>query len=348
MYWNSFLRFIPIVILSSWLLACNSELTKTEKEASAKDSTSASDSILTLNPELKELTQIINQSPENPENYHNRALALMKVRQWKRALADLEIAFRFDTLNAAYFTTLHCLNVKLGAPVQAENAIEKALKLNPKFALAHIKKGEWLFYKRSYEPAFQEINQGLRLDPTLAEGYYWKGMIYLEQKNPVKSMSSFQTALELDPSYYEAYLQMGLYYAAKKDTLASRYFQNAIRTDSTRDEGWYAWGMWFQNSGKFDQAETVYKELIKYNPKQPFALYNLGYIALGKNNLDEAIEWFSRSFEANNRYADALFNRGYCFLLKGDKNRAKLDFQKTLEIDPKHALAKARLSEIKS
>ncbi len=347
MIWKSLLRLLPVALLALNLLGCSGGQSTKEKEVVAKDSL-FTDSVFTLNEELIALTKTINQSPENPENYHNRALALMKVRQWKRALADLEIAFRFDTLNAAYFTTLHTLNVKMGAPVQAENAIEKALKINPKYALAHIKKGEWLFYKREYEPAFTALNQGLKLDPTIAEGYYWKGMIYLEQKNPVKSMSSFQTTLELDPSFYEAYLQMGLYYSAKNDTLASRYFQNAIRTDSTRDEGWYALGMWHQNRGSFDLARDAYLQLIKFQPSQPLALFNLGYLALGNNKLDEAIDWFSRSWEANNLYADALFNRGYCFLLKGDNNRAKLDFQKTLEIDPKHALAKARLSELKS
>lgn len=344
---NSLFRLIPIVFLIWGLFSCSEGQPSADQQKTSKDSL-FTDSVLTLNEELRELTKIINQSPENPENYHNRALALMKVRQWKRALTDLEIAFRFDTLNAAYFTTLHTLNVKLGAPVQAENAIEKAIKINPKFALAHIRKGEWLFYKRDYENAFTSLNQGLKLDPTIADGYYWKGMIYLEQKNPVKSMSSFQTTLELDPTYYEAYLQMGLYYSAKNDTLASRYFQNAIRTDSTRDEGWYSLGMWYQNRGQFETARETYLQLLKFQPRQPLALFNLGYIALGNNKLDEAIDWFSRSWESNNLYADALFNRGYCFLLKGDKNRAKLDFQKTLEIDPKHALAKARLSELKS
>jgi Tfp pilus assembly protein PilF len=106
--------------------------------------------------------------------------------------------------------------------------------------------------------------------------------------------------------------------------------------------------MWYQSKGELDRAADTYRELIRFQPTQPLALFNLGYIALGKNQLDEAIQWFSRSWEANNLYADALFNRGYCFLLKGDKSRAKLDFQKTLEIDPKHVLAKARLSEIKS
>lgn len=344
---KSLLRIVPIAVISWVILSCSDGKPSSNKQATANDSLSI-DSVLIMNDELKALTKTINQSPENPENYHNRALALMKVRQWKRALADLEIAFRFDTLNAAYFTTLHALNVKLGAPVQAENAIEKAIKINSKFALAHIKKGEWLFYKRDYENAFVSLNQGLKLDPTLAEGYYWKGMIYLEQKNPVKSMSSFQTTLELDPTFYEAYLQMGLYYSAKKDTLASRYFQNAIRIDSTRDEGWYALGMWYQNRGQFEIARDTYQQLLKYQPGQPLALFNLGYIALANNQLDEAIDWFSRSWESNNLYADALYNRGYCFFLKGDKNRAKLDFQKTLEIDPKHAMAKAKLSEIKS
>ena len=67
------------------------------------------------------------------------------------------------------------------------------------------------------------------------------------------------------------------------------------------------------NSSKFKEAENeVNKQIIKY-PKSSI-LYNiLGAISAGKNNLQEAINYYEKSIKINIKYAQAYNNLGTAF-----------------------------------
>lgn len=71
-------------------------------------------------------------------------------------------------------------------------------------------------------------------------------------------------------------------------------------------------------SGRFAEAEALYKELAAENPKRLNVLSRLGHLALASNRVDEAIEYLASALHLNTRslitwnlLADAYYRKGH-------------------------------------
>lgn len=296
---------------------------------------------------LLKLNSAIARNPKEPEVYYNRALYWQEQDDIKQALADLKSALLLDTLNGNYFYTLGELYFKMGALVEADDAMGVAYKRNPQLVKAYIKRGEFAFYQKYYDQAMQYINAGLKIDVNNADGYFWKGMVYLEQKNEAKALSNFLTATEQNPDHHEAYMQIGLIYLAKSDKKAWEYFTNALRTDPKSKEALYARGMYLQGQGFADSARKDYRALLNIDSNYATALFNMGYLDMLEEKFQPAILWFTKAVEANPQYYNALYNRGLCYELSGDKQAAARDFRRALTIEPGFELAISALKRLK-
>ena len=123
-------------------------------------------------------------------------------------------------------------------------------------------------------------------------------------------------------------------------------------------------------AGNLDQAEQVYRKILRVDPKHADALHLLGVIGhqrgqgeqavaligqaiavRGSNSLyhsnlgaahqslgrhREAIVSFRRAIELNPRYADAQFNLGVAYEALGDTGSAELAYEQTLRLVPEH------------
>ncbi len=103
---------------------------------------------------------------------------------------------------------------------QAIPHLEKAITLDPQFALAHAALGK--VYRQKYffvepkqeweEKAFVEIEKAIAFDPNLAEAYAARGrLIWTRQNNypHEKSAEDYKKAIALDPNLAEAYTYLG-------------------------------------------------------------------------------------------------------------------------------------------
>jgi len=60
--------------------------------------------------------------------------------------------------------------------------------------------------------------------------------------------------------------------------------------------------------GQIDNAEKYFRDIIQQNPEQKEAYNNLGVIALQKHDIEQAIDYFTRSLAIDPFYKDALLN----------------------------------------
>jgi len=88
-----------------------------------------------------------------------------------------------------------------------------------------------------------------------------------------------------------------------------------------------------QNKGEIDQAEYIYKEIIKIQPDNVSALYNLGIIFQDKAQPDEAIFYYKKALDIDANLSDANFNIGLLLHSKGLFDDAIKNYQKALEYD---------------
>lgn len=86
--------------------------------------------------------------------------------------------------------------------------------------------------------------------------------------------------------------------------------------------------------GNIEEAETLYKKIIKTDPKNAAALNNLGIIFLNSNKNDEAKDLFEKAVKINPDYVDAINNLGICHLNLKMFEKAKNSFENVININP--------------
>ena len=90
---------------------------------------------------------------------------------------------------------------------------------------------------------------------------------------------------------------------------------------------------------------------MKKQPTQNFSKEEIDLVEMGKfyfisGKYDEAIEEFEKVVKINPKNADAYFNIGMVKEAKNDSSGAKKMYEKTLEIIPDHKTAKKHIDKL--
>ena len=96
-------------------------------------------------------------------------------------------------------------------------------------------------------------------------------------------------------------------------------------------------GLKNHQSGNLLQAENIYKEILRDQPNNFYALNYLGILYYQFRNYDSAIEYIKKALQLNPSAADAYYNLGNIYKDSGQLDEAINCFQKALELNPDNA-----------
>lgn len=87
---------------------------------------------------------------------------------------------------------------------RAQEAVEKAIALDPKSSLAYLARGIGNYYKPPMfgggpELAIRDIRRAIELDPKSAEAYLWLGLAQRKLHQNAEAREAFTKSLELNP-----------------------------------------------------------------------------------------------------------------------------------------------------
>ena len=304
-----------------------------------------------LAPALKVLFEKIERDPKNADLYYERAEYYFTQKDTKGAFDDMNKAIQLEPGKAKYHIRLSDYYFAQNRTRNTRNELIQAVQVEPKNTEALSKLGELYYLVKNYDSAVYYIDRSINCAPENAKPYYEKGMALKEKGDSAKAAASFQTAVEKDPKYYDAFLQLGNIFGAHKDKLCIEYYNNALKLDPKSTDVMYGMGLYYQNIGDKNNARLLYSQLIQLDPKNAYAVYNLGYISLVLDkDPRKAKDLFDKAMVVDPNYADAVYMRGVCFEKLGDKKNAAADFNAAILIDPEHELAMnglRRLSEKK-
>ena len=116
---------------------------------------------------------------------------------------------------------------------------------------------------------------------------------------------------------------------------ALRFAEQAMAMDPTNLRYRFLYGQALFKMEKFDQAETVFKELLEEGPQAR----NLAYVELGAlyghtKRFKEAAEYYGLAIEAFPERANLYLARGAMYMEMGDFTRADEDFQAARKVNP--------------
>ncbi|HYL72758.1 MAG TPA: tetratricopeptide repeat protein [Bryobacteraceae bacterium] len=191
---------------------------------------------------------------------------------------------------------------------QALEMFQKAITLDPKYALAYAGLGEayWWKYRVTRdtqwtEPAQKNCKTALALNDRLAPVYVTLGIIDEGAGQHEDAIKAFQRALQLDPISATAYAELANVYEA---------------------------------TGKLDEAESTFKKAAQLRPGDWTSASLLGAFYFRRGRYPEAVTYFRQVTELAPENAAGYSNLGGLFFSAGQYKDAEVNFKKSLDLRP--------------
>ena len=189
---------------------------------------------------------------------------------------------------------------------RAQDAVLRALELNPESAEAHASLGLLHSVRHEGPAAIRELTRSVELRPSYAEAHNWLSWVHLLLGHPGEALESAKRSVELDPLSPEAVSNLSLSY------LTNGEYENALAEARRVDEIQTSWGtgrlyegLALYHLGRYAEAKSVLENLaVPWAGSGPLATLALAHVASG--DTAEARELLVQFEESGDPFAAGL------------------------------------------
>ena len=194
--------------------------------------------------------------------------------------------------------------------------LERAIALDPDFALAYVSLADTLLLQVDYAGASAEratdraselISRALELDPHLAEAATSSGMLASTRFDYPNAEAEFRRALELNPNSAQAnHWFSNLLRELGRTREALEYAQRSAQLDPLSAIVRVNLGGALEGVGQFSAAAAEYGRAIQIDPSIPNAHLFIGLLkAYAQGRVDEGVPWVMRAAELDPGQAES-------------------------------------------
>lgn len=342
-------KFWVFSLLTIMFFACGGE-SDTEEASPVKGRSSANiqkDSSELKKSSIEKINEKILKTPKDASLYHERAYANFYQGRIEDAVNDVKISIELDPGNADYyFTKGYFFHSQLKVS-EAKTAFEQAIERNYQHKQAHFFLAKIYAtlarpndqYKENYQKAFDELSEVIKMDPNFHQAYFWRGQLYEELTDSGAALRSFKTAAELYPEYYDAYVRIGLLYAAAHNPKAENAYKTALDIRPNSTEASFNLAVYYQNHGRYDEAENYYNQTIQKDSLHAISYHNLGYMYTTYDTAyTKAQEYLYRAvfYNSGQFLPDTYVLIGETYIKMGQCKKAREPFQNALKFRPNY------------
>ena len=322
------------LIVITILTACNN-----------KEETSPYSNIYQL-PELRVISDSINQFPKNDELYYRRANLILNVNPnyTDAAIYDMQKAWSLNQ-TADYATDLGYLLLR-NKPDSAVSFLKKASTHFPGIPELNYSLAEAYLAAKQPDSALSIHNEILNTDST--------NSYYLERKAAllIKLDKKEEAAAILEKLYNAGNKYIGsdlaFLFAETKNQKVLIIADDMIRSDTAEEhaEPYYFKGVYYYNIGDKSKAIDLFNRAIQNDKYFSDAWIEKGKTQFELKQLDKAKATFEKMIEISPDNADAFYWLGKCEEQAGNKQEAKINYQKAYALDKSLVEAKEAASRI--
>jgi len=182
---------------------------------------------------------------------------------------------------------------------EAEKHYQRALALNPNYALAHLYYGQYLVEQGRLE-GVEEMRQAERLDPLTPETSMLLPLWHYMARQYDEAISECLKLIEMKPDFYLGHSILGLAYEQKRMLAeAMAQFNEARRLDPQQPFTLGYLGHAYATLGKRSEAHEMIAEMRRRAQRiyvDPFAV---AIVYAGLDEKDEAFTWLERAYDAH-------------------------------------------------
>lgn len=248
-------------------------------------------------------------------------------------------------LRATFSEAIDLINE--GRADEAETVCREALQKFPEDTNIIALLGAILVKKRHLSEAEGWLRKATELAPSFAKPYEDLGYALLQQGRPKEAIDALLNATRLDPSLELAHLNLGKSLAMiGRGKEADEAFEKSFALNPVRKK--LALAAEHQKEGRHEEAATLYREVLRNNPKNVDALRMLGVLAFGEGNIDEAERLLRRAVAAAPDFVNAIIDLGLALKEQSRIEEAIECFRQATKLEPKNIKAHYQLAQILS
>jgi TolB-like protein/Flp pilus assembly protein TadD len=181
---------------------------------------------------------------------------------------------------------------------QANREFQRAIELNPNYAIAHQQYGNILLSALGrFDEAIAEAKRAVELDPLSLVINSDLGVDYFFARRFDDAITQLRKTLEMDPGYYYGYVNLGqaLDMKGARDAAIAEYQKARALNDDPNILGLLARSHGL--SGNKTEAEKILNQLKELSKQRYVAAYTFALTYLGLGNIEEALRWLERAYQ---------------------------------------------------
>lgn len=295
---------------------------------------------------LIELDQLITDDPSNLVLRANRGNWYYEKGEYAKAIIDLEVATSKEDSPIEWSHLLADAYLDHNQSLLALETLQKAIDRNPRSIPTLLKLSEFQLITRQHQDGLNSIAKVHALEPDLAEGSFMKGLIYKDMGDTISAKNAFHEATREDPSLIDGWIELGSIYATENPTEALRYYDAALRQDSTNLAAIHAKAVALADAGRYQDALHAYQSAIRQDRYYADGYFNMGLLYLELDSLQLALDHFDLATKTEPQYVNAYFYRGVVQELTGNLTSARMDYETVIRLDPDHVRAQEGIQRV--
>jgi tetratricopeptide (TPR) repeat protein/DNA-binding winged helix-turn-helix (wHTH) protein/TolB-like protein len=237
-------------------------------------------------------------------------------------------AYRYYSLAVEMTQAYHSL--------EAIELLNKAIALDPEFALAHARIGYTyaVIHNNEGEKAKPHLEKAFQLSHRLTEkDHLWIATWYaLAHEDIERARRSLRQIINQYPLEVEAYFRLGTYVTSLEEKIS--VLKQGLAVDPAAHDIWNDLGLAYCYAGRYEEAFAAFKRYIELAPEEANAYDSLGMCYNEAGRFDEALREFKRALELNPRFHLTHIHVGDSYLHQGRYRKALEQYRHVLEVAP--------------
>jgi TolB-like protein/Tfp pilus assembly protein PilF len=182
--------------------------------------------------------------------------------------------------------------------VQAEQAFERSIELNSRYATAHEWFGMLLGGLGRFDEAMAEFAKAVRLDPLAPVIHIAWAWIYFHARRYEEALEQSDRTLELDPSFLPSCYLLGTVQMFKgNEEFSIAAYRRGVEASSGAPSYLGGLGWAYANAGRKADARSVLADLCEMRKQRYVMATNMALIHAGLGEKEEALGWLEQGFE---------------------------------------------------
>ena len=225
--------------------------------------------------------------------------------------------------------------IKLNKNTLAYHCYDKAISIEPGFAVSYFNLGSLFHEENSVEKAIENYKKAISLNPNYIDAIFNLAIVLKENGEIKKAIHAYKYLLQKDNFHIDAHYNLGIIFKEIKRFSSSIFhYKKVLNIKPVYLDTSFQLGNLYQKIKNFEKAIYYYSEECKINKNNYMAYFLLGNSYIGKGDLKTAYQKFQKALIINPKFFNAYKYLGYIKQKEEDHNSALKFYNKFLKFKP--------------